>query len=280
VVVDEKQHHSLPMTELASLCDPSLASPRLSSSGHATTTLASVIDDLRSVGGRSLRELSTAQANADNSTVQLGPLVSKTLLPYLARSLSPDAIASLSGRLILEPSLIPLTSRSGAPYGSDGLAKDSYLLCFKAIVPSSMAVPGRQLPWIPFPLHLAQSELVAQVPASSGVSRPGTGHSATSSVSPFDRKSRTGRERTESNLPFPLSVASPFSSSAFPPPSSLQTLPSPPAAAPPLDHYSQENVPSYSPDWIVHLVKTAVSQQNEGWRNRGANSVQSKGGIR
>jgi len=268
------------MTELASLCDPSLASPRVASTGHATTTLASVIDDLQLVGGRSLRELSTLQPNADSTNDQLGSLVSKILLPYLTRSLSPDAITSLSDRLILEPSLIPLTSRSGSPHGSDGLAKDSFLLCFKAIVPSSMVVPGRLLPWIPFPLHLAQSELVAQVPASSSASRPGTAHSATSSVSPFDRRSRIGRERTESNLPFPLSVASPFSSSAFPPPSSHQHLTSPPSTASPIDLYHEENLPSYSRDWIVNLVRTTVSQQNEGWRNRGANSSQSKGGVR
>jgi hypothetical protein len=120
----------------------------------------------------------------------------------------------------LTPVLIPLSSRSGPTFTADGIIKDSYLLCIKAVVPSSVSIPGRPLNWLPFQLYRAQSESVAQIPAST-TARPGTAISTASDSTPLDGKSRgsssAGHDRFDEDLPFPLSHASPFSSSAFPP---------------------------------------------------------------
>ncbi|GAA5948147.1 hypothetical protein JCM3765_007129 [Sporobolomyces pararoseus] len=308
VVVDEKMHHSLPMTEVALLVDSSSDRSKLPSTSLPITTLESIVEGLRSLGGRSLEELSTSppQTTLHGPVSQLQFLVANVLRPYLDKVLSAATTSSLASRLILTPTIIPLSSRSGPPFGADGIVKDSYLLCIKAVVPSSVSIPGRPLNWLPFQLYRAQSQSVAQVPATAS-NRPETGVSTNSTSSPFDGKSHgsssAGHDRFDEDLPFPLSNASPFSSSAFPPSGATNPFPSshhartrtitaasaqstvtfPRTGGTQLDgthsnfaSSSQPStfssgssaVPSFSPDWVVELVKNTVAgQESQGWRS-------------
>lgn len=302
-------HHSLPMTEVALLVDSALDRSKLPPTNLPVTTLESVVDGLRSLGGRSLEELSTsaAQTTHHGSVPQLQFFVANLLRPYLDKVLSAATISSLASRLVLTPTIIPLSSRSGPPYGADGLVKDSYLLCVKAVVPSSVSIPGRPLNWLPFQLYRAQSDSVAQVPATVS-NRPGTGVSINSTSSPFDGKSHgsssAGHDRFDEDLPFPLSNASPFSSSAFPPSGSANPFPSSQqsrnrtttsataqstatfprtggnhhfdethsifvsSSRPSSSTPGSNGVPPFSPDWVVELVKNTVAgQEHQGWRS-------------
>ncbi|GAA5893557.1 uncharacterized protein JCM6883_003558 [Sporobolomyces salmoneus] len=299
VVVDEKMHHSLPMTEVALLVDSSIDRSKFPASALPVTTLESVVQGLESLGGRSLEELSNYSAQStspQDAAGQLQFLVANVVRPYFNRVFSETTISSLADRLILTSSVVPLSSRSGPSHGADGIVKDSYFLCIKAIVPSSFPVPGRPLNWLPFQLYRAQSESVAQLSASSAA-RPGTGVSIASTIIPYDVKSHGsssgGHERGDDDLPFPLSTASPFSSSAFPPSGSTKPFPSAPfprnRLTPPstaqststLRHSFVERdlgidespsrrplsgVPPYSADWVMELVKETVAGQEQSWR--------------
>ncbi|GAA5874518.1 hypothetical protein JCM16303_002891 [Sporobolomyces ruberrimus] len=286
VVVDEKMHHSLPMTELAVLVDASVDRSRLLATNLPATTLDGLVDGLRAMGGRSLEELSMSntQTHLNHASDQLQFLVANLLRPYFSRVFTENTISTLASRLVLAPTLIPLSSRSGPPYSLDGLVKDSYLLCFKAVVPSALSVPGRPLHWLPFQLYRIQSESVAQIPGHP-TARPGTAVSVTSTSSPHDAKSHVsssaGHEGLDDDVPFPLSTASPFSSSAFPPSSSVSPFSSPAhtrlrtVSSGPARPTSTDGVLPYSADWVVELVKETVAQQEQGWRawdvpNRGS----------
>lgn len=305
-MVDERMHHSLPMTEAAVLVDAAVDRTKLPATSLPITTVENVMRGLESLGGRSLEEVSrlSTPSTPQDAASQLSFVIANVVRPYLNRVFSETTTSSLADRLVLAPSIIPLSARSGPPHSADGVLKDSYLLCVKAVVPSSVSIPGRPLNWLPFQLYRAQSECVAQVPISSSTSmRPGTGVSTASNSSPFDGKSygssSAGHDRGDDDLPFPLSTASPFSSTAFPPPGSVKPFPSsqsarfrttPPGTArsgssfprsalerdfaidedspsvPSSSRSAAPSVPAYSVDWAVDLVKATVAGQEQGWR--------------
>jgi len=182
VVVDERQHHSLPMTDLAALVDPRQDRARSTASSLPTTTLDAVVEALHHLGGQTLLDLvNTSSPSSGGVAGDLHSLVVQTLRPYLERILTPAALDTLLPRLHIAPTVIPLTARTGPTYGSDGLAKDSYLVCLKAVIPSSVTFPGARLNWLPFPLYQAQSECVTRASgaAASSGRRPATGGSTT-----------------------------------------------------------------------------------------------------
>ncbi|GAA5925475.1 uncharacterized protein JCM15063_005034 [Sporobolomyces koalae] len=313
VVVDEKVHHSLPMIEIASLINPSLDRLKQPASAFPVTTLDKVLEGIGAIGGCSLEELSTNVPNSSSfdAASQLHFIIAHLLRPQLDRTFG-TTIPALSSRIRLASTVVPLSSRAGPPYGPDGLTKDSYLICFQAVIPASVAIPGRPLNWLPFSLYRAQADAVAQVPASSS-HRPGTAASVISGSSPFDARSRhsstISHDPGEDEIPFPLATASPFSTTAFPPRSfsaSSPTSPPPPppdhtphpryrSTSPPRPSQSQarsrmSNVsesdeiggndssapahppsnahPSvalvYTPDWVLGLLKNAMTDQDWG----------------
>ncbi|BGP24991.1 MHYT domain signaling protein [Rhodotorula toruloides] len=304
IVVEERQHHSLPMVELATLVDPIADRSRFAATNLAVTTVDSVVNAMRQIGDQSLLELvntPTATTGYDPSA-QLRSLLVGTLRPYLERSLGLEVVNFILPRLHIIPTVVPLTARPGATYGTDGLAKNAYLVCLKAIIPSSVTLPGAKLNWLPFPLYQAQAECVARASGTdAGSARPNTGGSIVEaarfggSSSPSDKNGgRKGSvaESSEADFPFPTATSAPFVSSAFP--SALSAAKDHPLAAGSaggagkrLSVYSQgsahENeedrdsfqplpqpgastsemprgVPAYSPDWIVGLVRSSVSQ--------------------
>ncbi|GAA5944147.1 hypothetical protein JCM3775_001080 [Rhodotorula graminis] len=230
VVVDERQHHSLPMTDLASLVDPRQDRARPAASSLPTTTLDAVVEALHHLGGQSLLDLVNTSSPSHGGAVtgDLHSLVVQTLRPYLERVLTPAALDTLLPRLHIAPTVIPLTARTGPTYGADGLAKDSYLVCLKAVIPSSVTFPGARLNWLPFPLYQAQSECVTRASgaAASSGRRPATGGSTTEAAR-FGSSGRSegsggGGARTGSAVDwsteqgdhplFATSTAAPFSS--------------------------------------------------------------------
>ncbi|TNY24789.1 hypothetical protein DMC30DRAFT_6168 [Rhodotorula diobovata] len=180
VVVDERQHHSLPMTDLASLVDPWQDPARFAGSSLPVTTLDRVVDALEQLGGQTLLDLVNT-SDAPGAAAELRALVVQTLRPYLERVLTSTTLDSLLPRLHVAPTLIPLTARTGPTYGADGVAKDSYLVCLKAVIPSSITFPSVRLDWLPFPLYQAQSECVTRASGAAATSgrRPQTGGSTT-----------------------------------------------------------------------------------------------------
>ncbi|BGP02337.1 MHYT domain signaling protein [Rhodotorula toruloides] len=305
IVVEERQHHSLPMVELATLVDPMADRSRFAASNLAVTTVDSVVNAVRQIGDQSLLELvntPTATTGYDPSA-QLRSLLVGTLRPYLERSLGLDVVNHILPRLHIIPTVVPLTARPGSAYGTDGLAKNAYLVCLKAIIPSSVTLPGAKLNWLPFPLYQAQAECVARASGTdAGSARPNTGGSVVEaarfggSSSASDKSGgRKGSmaESSESDFPFPTATSAPFVSSAFPSAPSAAAQNHPLAAGlaggtgKRLSVYSQgsahedeeerdsfqplpqpgastsempRGVPAYSPDWIVGLVRSSVSQ--------------------
>lgn len=239
IVVEERQHHSLPMTELATLVDPMADRSRFANSNLAVTTIENAVNALRTIGDQSLLELvntPTATTGYDPSA-QLRSLLVGTLRPYLERSLGLEVVNFILPRLHVIPTVVPLTARPGATYGNDGLAKNAYLVCLKAIIPSSVTLPGAKLNWLPFPLYQAQAECVARASGTdAGSARPNTGGSVVEaarfgggSSSASDKSGgRKGSlaEGSESDFPFPVATSAPFVSSAFPSaPSAAQNHP-------------------------------------------------------
>ncbi|GAA6050346.1 hypothetical protein JCM3770_002974 [Rhodotorula araucariae] len=180
VIVDDRQHHSLPMTDLASLVDPRHDRARYAASSLPVTTLDSVVDALEELSGQTLLDLinTSDTSHVVDAASELRSLIVKTLRPYLERVLTPETLDFLLSRLHIAPTVIPLTSRHGPTYGSDGLVKDAYLVCLKAVIPSSVTLPGPRLDWLPFPLYQAQSECVSLASGSAATgNRPHTGGS-------------------------------------------------------------------------------------------------------
>lgn len=313
VVVDERQHHSLPMAEVASIVHSNVDRAKFASYPHLVTSLEDVVSSLELIEGQSLADLAnTAAMNPDDPVSQLRATIVTNLRPLLERVVAADNVSLLLPRLIISPCLIPLTARTGPLYGGDGLVKDSYLICLKAVIPSSVTLPGARLNWQPFPLYQAQSECVSKASGSttSGprpntggsvveAARFGGGWSASGSQTSGGRKGSVVSEPMESDLPFGTSSAAPFSSTAFPSssssgPGSSQLHPlsnsiSVPAFGPGGQRgsvYSTSSnnddddespasprpltgpqvadlptgVPVYSQDWIVGLVRDAVSR--------------------
>ncbi|GAA5820515.1 hypothetical protein JCM11251_003025 [Rhodosporidiobolus azoricus] len=230
VVVDDRQHHSLPMTEVAALVDPSCDRSKFASYPHLVTTLEDTIEALEELGGKSLSELvAYSQGSSKDPAGQLRNAIVNTLRPHIERLLSTANLSVLLSRITVAPHLIPLTSRTGPLYGGEGLVKDSYFICLKAVVPSSVTLPGPRLHWLPFSLYQAQSECVSKASGST-VSGPrpntggsvvesarfGGGWSASSQASGGRKASVSDHFGGESDVPFGTSSSAPFTSTAFP----------------------------------------------------------------
>ncbi|ORY81774.1 hypothetical protein BCR35DRAFT_352280 [Leucosporidium creatinivorum] len=277
IVVDERQHHSLPMVELATLVRHSTDRQALPPSNLATQTLDGVVEAVQSLGGLSLHDLANsleAQAPSASSTSLLGsaalqPLLLSILRPFLDRTLSPETMAFLLPRLIITPTLIPLSERTGPLFGADGVTQDSYLICLKAVIPSSIALPSSSpLNWIPFPLYKAQADCIAKA----------WGHSRkTNPLAPSRPDTATSAMEQESDAPH-----SPASLDVFPPTLALGKRNSIQSRASEGDEeegaveasrqqQEQEVDPArpaglarYDPDYVVQLVKTTI-QPSKTW---------------
>ncbi|GAA5904048.1 hypothetical protein JCM6882_003811 [Rhodosporidiobolus microsporus] len=229
VVVDDRQHHSLPMTELASLVDPNCDRSRFASYPHLVTSLEDVVEALEQLGGQSLLDLITRSSTpGKDAASQLASAIASNLRPHIERVLSQENLKVLLSRINLAPQIIPLTARTGPLHGAEGLVKDSYFICLKAVVPSSVTLPGPRLNWLPFPLYQAQSECVSKASGSTvSGPRPNTGGSvveaarfgggwSASSQTSGGRKASVSDHFGDGDLPFTTSSSAPFSSSAFP----------------------------------------------------------------
>ncbi|GAA6028392.1 hypothetical protein JCM8097_007009 [Rhodosporidiobolus ruineniae] len=247
VVVDERQHHSLPMAELAAIVDPNADKNKFASYPHLTTTLSNVVAALEDLGDQSLLELINSTYLPNEPAGQLRTAILSQLRPYLERILATENLSVLLARIQICPQIIPLTARHGPLYGNEGLIKDSYLVCLKAVVPASVTLPGPRPNWLPFPLYQAQSECVSKASGSNaaGPSRPNTGGSAVEAArfgggwSSSASQTSGGRKPSvseqfglESDLPFGTSSSAPFTSSAFPSASHPLSNVSPPPSGP------------------------------------------------
>lgn len=168
VVVDERQHHSLPLAELANLVnDTTDLRPSFGPKFLPFATLSSVARAMREIGGLSLLDLVHAEADTfthprpTSDLSQTRTFLIQLLLPFLDHLLSHDCVEYLLPRLIISPTLIPLTQRGLPNVLENGRLKDSYAVFLKAVIPSSIELPDDSLNFIPFPLFQAQAECVA-----------------------------------------------------------------------------------------------------------------------
>ncbi|GAA6000073.1 hypothetical protein JCM10207_006038 [Rhodosporidiobolus poonsookiae] len=227
VVVDDRQHHSLPMAELGALVDPKADRSKFTSYPHLITTLEDVVAGLEHLGGQSLLDLINTPPAPEDPASQLRTAIVDKLRPHLERVLTPENLSFLLSRIQVAPQIIPLTARHGPTYGTEGLVKDSYFLCVKVVIPSSVTLPGPRLNWLPFPLYQAQSDCVTKASGSTvSASRPNTGGStiegarfgggwSASSQTSGGRKASVS-DHLDGDLPFGTATSAPFTSSAFP----------------------------------------------------------------
>lgn len=226
ILVDERQHHALPMVELASVVDPRADPSRLAQMRVPPITLDEVVEAVDEIALRTLYDLSMTPASSMRHAAQLRNLLVDLFRPELERILSPDVLDYVITRLEVAPTLVPLTARPGPAYGADGLSKDSYCLCLKTIVPSSVKLPSSKLAWLPFPLFQAQNDCVTRASGSaSGLPRPPTGTSTSdgrtstavwSGSTKSDPSGTDADGSSEGGLALPVSTISPFVSTAFP----------------------------------------------------------------
>ncbi|BGP16568.1 hypothetical protein JCM10213_000520 [Rhodosporidiobolus nylandii] len=299
VVVDDRQHHSLPMVELGALIDPKSDRARFASYPNLVTTLEDVVASLDQLAGQSLLDLMNTPSHANDPASPLRTAIVTQLRAHLERVLSASNLEMLLSRIQVAPQIVPLTSRPGPLYSADSLSKDSYLVCVKAVIPSSVTFPGPRLPWFPFPLFQAQSECVSKALGSNAItpSRPNTGGSVVeaarfggerrveaprfgggwSALSYADAGEKSSAlDQQDNDLPFSTVTSAPFTSAA------LSTRASEPGgstfsasatdtnakhgAPSPRPMTGQQaadlppGVPVYSPDWIVALVRGTVHQ--------------------
>lgn len=276
------------MVELATLVRTSSDRQALPPSSLAIQTLDAAVQGVEALGGLSLADLasyaetqppSSASSASLLPSAALQPLLLNILQPFLSRSLSPETLAFLLPRLIITPTLIPLSQRGGPTFGADGVTQDSYLVCLKAVIPSVIALPdgagGEKVPWIPFPLYKAQADCVAKATgqyrsttapgttATTAGSRPGTGNSALSSsaaaaaedVFPPSISHQAGH-RTSLHSQEDTDLDHPHV-----PSSSSSSSPSPTAGA---DPHRPAGLAAFDPDYVVALVKTTI-QPNRAW---------------
>ncbi|GAA5975721.1 hypothetical protein JCM11641_005847 [Rhodosporidiobolus odoratus] len=248
VVVDSRQHHCLPMVELGSLVAPSADCAHFASYPHFLSTIEGAISAVQQLGGQSLLDLINTSSAPSDPASDLRNAIVNQLRPHLERVLSSENLSVLLSRIRVSPQLVPLTARHGPLYSKDGLIKDSYFICVKAVIPSSVALPGPRLNWLPFALHQAQSECVGKASGSnasaSASSRPNTAKSAVDSAKfagAWSGSSQTSGERTGSgsqdhfesvDLPFSTVTSAPFVSSAFPSAPSSSNPPRPLSSVP------------------------------------------------
>ncbi|GAA5983157.1 hypothetical protein JCM10908_000176 [Rhodotorula pacifica] len=231
VLVDEKQHHSLPMIELATIVDSQADPSKVPSTRGSTITLDETVEAVDEIALNTLYDLVATPSSSLRHAAQLRNLLVDVLRPQLERFLTADVLDFVINRLEVAPTLIPLTARHGPSYGPDGLGKESYCVCLKTIIPSSVKLPSSKLAWLPFPLFQAQNDCVTRASggaagsarAGAGVSsaegRPSTTLWSTSSKSDPSGEQRSnsgGDASSEGGLALPIATTSPFVSTAFP----------------------------------------------------------------
>lgn len=144
-------------------------------------------------------------------------------------------------------------------FGADGVAQDAYLICLKAVVPSSVVLPGPLLNWVPFTLYKAQADCIARA------SRP--------------RRAALGTSRRsveEDPFSFTASPTSPSSViNVFPPPDRNQRASMYSRASDnddqgeddivdairPLEDQHRDRpagLPRYNPDFVVDLIRSTI----------------------
>lgn len=262
IVVDRKQHHSIPMVEFGCLSSTSFdrpASAPAPASPLPRLDLSSVAQSTNLFGGHTLEQLLVAAAQSSptlastSSTPPLRSLILASVLPLLDRNFPPDLVADLRNHLSVVPTLIPLLDRPistpTAPRAG-GVRDESFLICLRAVIPASLEMPGR-LNWIPFSLYKAQAECVDSdrrlvKAASLAAGEPpggGTASGSTATGSSHGGGSVGGKcEETEG----PLGGRR----RAPPPPPVVSFPPTRPVLIPP-----------YDPDWVVGLVRPTLPVQ-------------------
>ncbi|SCZ88836.1 BZ3500_MvSof-1268-A1-R1_Chr2-1g04667 [Microbotryum saponariae] len=186
LVVDEKQHHSLPMVELASLVRSSGERVWKQHTSLPLATLDGMLETVRQLQGRTLLELVQSTTPFTPESAQIHSLLVHMLRPFLDRVFSSECMDFLLPRLVVIPTLIPLTTHQGPIYGADGLTADAYLVCLKAVVPSAVNLAKAPLNWIPYSLHKAQNDCIAryerQRRAKSNLAAETTQHDSSSTA--------------------------------------------------------------------------------------------------
>ncbi|KDE08785.1 hypothetical protein MVLG_00891 [Microbotryum lychnidis-dioicae p1A1 Lamole] len=162
LVVDEKQHHSLPMVELASLVRSSAERVWKQHTSLPLATLDGMLETVRQLQGRTLLELVQSTTPFTPESAQIHSLLVHMLRPFIDRVFSSDCMDFLLPRLVVIPTLIPLTTHQGPIYSADGLTADAYLVCLKAVVPSAVNLANAPLNWIPYSLYKAQNDCIAR----------------------------------------------------------------------------------------------------------------------
>ena len=262
LVVDEKQHHSLPMVEIATLVRHLNDKPTLPPSSLSVQTLESVVQAMTHLGGLSLHELlPESQLPYESAmsliSVSIKQLILSNLRPFLQRTFSFECLSFLLSRLIITPHLIPLSERGGPTFGADGVTQDSYLICLKAVVPSAIVLPGK-VNWLPFPLYKAQADCIARM---SGQHR-----SKTLATYSAGTGSRPQTATTEQEDVFPPSTSSAYGHTARHSIHSrtseqdddleIEEVATPdPSTA---DPHRPAGLPRYDPDYVVGLVKATI----------------------
>lgn len=231
ILVDERQHHALPMVELAAVVDPRVDLANFAPMRVPPITLEEVVEAVDEVALKTLYDLTTTPSSDLRHAAQLRNLLVDVFRPELERILTKDVLDFVIDRLEVAPTLVPLTARPGPTYGADGLSKDSYCICLKTIVPSSVKLPGGKLAWLPFPLFQAQNDCVTRASGNaSGLPRTTIGSSTldgrtSTAVGSGSFKSDPGGEprsgsicdgSSEGGLALPIATTSPFVTTAFP----------------------------------------------------------------
>ncbi|GAA5958689.1 hypothetical protein JCM8115_000325 [Rhodotorula mucilaginosa] len=231
ILVDERQHHALPMVELATVVDPRIDPSNFAPMRVPPITLEEVVEAVDEIALKTLYDLTRTPSSNLRHAAQLRNLLVDILRPELERILTKDVLDFVIDRLEVAPTLVPLTARPGPTYGADGLAKDAYCICLKTIVPSSVKLPGGKLAWLPFPLFQAQNDCVTRASGTaSGLPRTTVGSStldgrASTAVGSGSSKSDAGGEprsgsmcdgSSEGGLALPVATTSPFVTTAFP----------------------------------------------------------------
>ncbi|KAK4053883.1 hypothetical protein OIO90_003720 [Microbotryomycetes sp. JL221] len=257
VVVDDKQHHSLPSVELATLVHRASDRQFLPPTSSAACTLNSVMQAVEAFAGHTLQDIERFEAPTPQ-TAQVQSLVVSILRPYLDRTFSKERMAFLERRLVFAPMLVPLTDRGGPTFGADGVAQDSYLLCVRAVIPAAIVLPGSSsLHWLPFALFKAEADCVSRW---SGLQR---GHQRR-----INGAGLTEDERE--NVPVEAAIANPTPVAVFPArdTNGRRAIDGDDAEEGSTNDGSDANrpagLPQYDPDLFIKLVKMSI-QPSRPW---------------
>lgn len=180
LVVDDKQHWTIPMVEMATLNQVE----RSSIGGLPPVRLDQVLYSMSDLAGQSLAQIEAESrvfteglpvTDFDKANVEA--LLSASAPKLLEKLVSREAIPMLSKRLVVTPKLVPLLDPT-----DEGAGK-SYMICLKVVVPASVALPGPSPNWYPFPLFKIQSECLARTQAMKRSDTLATSRSLRSSIS-------------------------------------------------------------------------------------------------